>query len=249
MGFPQASICSGVGVLQRLQVEFYFPLDQNRLQRCSFLTMIYTTSWVNLCWGTQSTSCPSFCSALGICRAVTVTFSLLSSVAAIAVFVPLPPPFLTVLSHRCYHPSLMIQPWPVAGQPWHQQGLSPLDMGGASGSFSKKPTLWPHTIKILPHKPNTSQTFYSWSIEFGKCFSGKQNKDKMQHSTTSKKLSTPNQDIYIQFLTCSGTGLENTMKPCYYNSVKKFPRNHLQAVNFMTVGMFAVLSITLLLNY
>lgn len=147
--------------------------------------MTCTTGWVNLCWGTQSTSCPSFCSDLGVCRAAPVTFSLLSSVAAIAVFnPPVPLPFL---SQRCCHYHCWVQPWPVAGLSWHQLGLAPSDMGAASGSFSRKKG-WPcgptlpkssHTNPI-PGKPFTLGTLLV-NVQVS----------RTQHSTSSKKLAYP----------------------------------------------------------
>lgn len=85
----------------------------------------------------------------GVCRALALTFSLVSPGCC---FTASSFPFLTPLSQRGCHHSSWAQPWPAVGSAWRCLALALLDMGAAS---HRNHPLAP-TAKTLPHKPSAT---------------------------------------------------------------------------------------------
>jgi len=93
-----------------------------------------------LCSSAWSTTSPSFFTDLGVCRAVSLTYS--SSSLLIANAVPQEGiPFLNMLSQRRYRCHRWAWPWPAAGPSWNWLALALSDTAEASHSFSQKPPL------------------------------------------------------------------------------------------------------------
>ena len=109
----------------------------------------------NLCSGAWSTCSPSFFTDLGVCRIISLTYSLFSLPAAVVQFFPL---LKFILSQTHYHYRWWARPWPAAGQSWSWLAYVLLDMGAAFSSFSQK--MDPHRNRLLCG---------AQKLSFGKC--------------------------------------------------------------------------------
>lgn len=124
MGSPPslwASTCSGMGLLPGLQVD--------------------------LC----SSTCPSFSTDTGVCRAVSLTYPHTSLHPQWCSRFP-----LTTLSHRPYYHHWWAQPWTAVGPAWSRLTLAPLDTGNLLAAPHKSHPCSLPTPKTLPCKPNTN---------------------------------------------------------------------------------------------
>lgn len=95
----------------------------------------------SLCFGTWSTSCPSFCIDLSVCRADSLVYSHSSLLWLQLLLLSNFFPFLNKLSQSCCYCLWWAHPWPVASLPWRKLALALSDRGEASGSFSLKSVL------------------------------------------------------------------------------------------------------------
>jgi len=99
------------GVLHRLQVDICSTVDLRGLQRESLLHHgLHHRLQGNPCSGAWSTSSPFFFTGLGVCRAVSLTYSHSLWLQLCRVFFP---HFRNMLSQRCYDCCLWARSWPA----------------------------------------------------------------------------------------------------------------------------------------
>lgn len=111
----------------------------------------------NLCPSTWSTFSLFFCAELGVCRAVSLTFSHSSLPATLQQFLL----FLKdVMAEVLPVGSALAWLCPVARPSWSRLKLTLLDMEAAPNAFSQEPALQSPPSKTLPCKPSIITYLY-----------------------------------------------------------------------------------------